>query len=391
MRKEKSSQAKSDLFLTLLQLAMLACIGYIGAFSTITFFGRSINLLLILAYFFVFLYASIYLQTIIHEGGHLVMGLLTGYRFLSFRVGSFMWIKQNGKIRFGRFSMPGTGGQCLLTMPAPKDDGSYPYALYNWGGVLFNLISVVLSFIILIFFRFNPYVASFSVIMALVGIYLAILNGIPFPGAMIPNDAANVRLIGKSPSSYRSMRITNQTVQEIANGIGTADLPDEWFVRPSIEEMQNPITTTLAVMACDRLISKQDYTGAKDEIRDLLNAPIAVSPYHRNYLQAQLLLCLLLTEHTADEINALYTKPLKNFVQMMSTTILGLVCQYAVAVLWEKNPQNAILLRKRLDKLATHYPYPVEIKEAQELLKMIDQQADLKTAIPKVPPQGEDL
>ena len=332
MRKEKSSQAKSDLFLTLLQLAMLACIGYIGAFSMITFFGLSINLLLILTYFFVFLYASIYFQTIIHEGGHLVMGLLTGYRFLSFRVGSFMWIKQNGKIRFGRFSMPGTGGQCLLTMPEPKDDGSYPYALYNWGGVLFNLISVVLSFIILIFFRFNPYVASFSVIMALVGIYLAILNGIPFPGAMIPNDAANVRLIGKSPSSYRSMRITNQTVQEIANGTGTADLPDEWFVRPSIEEMQNPITTTLAVMACDRLISKQDYTGAKEEIRDLLNAPIAVSPYHRNYLQAQLLLCLLLTEHTADEINALYTKPLKNFIQMMSSTIF--FCSPAISAYW---------------------------------------------------------
>ena len=29
---------------------------------------------------------------IIHESGHLVMGLLTGYKFVSFRVGSFLYL-----------------------------------------------------------------------------------------------------------------------------------------------------------------------------------------------------------------------------------------------------------------------------------------------------------
>ena len=35
-------------------------------------------------------------QITLHEGGHLVCGLLSGYRFCSFRVGSLMWMKVDG-------------------------------------------------------------------------------------------------------------------------------------------------------------------------------------------------------------------------------------------------------------------------------------------------------
>ena len=42
------------------------------------------------------LYLLLILQIVVHEGGHLVFGLLSGYRFSSFRVASFMWIKQEG-------------------------------------------------------------------------------------------------------------------------------------------------------------------------------------------------------------------------------------------------------------------------------------------------------
>ncbi len=74
------------------------------------------------------MYLAIFLQIILHEAGHLLFGLLTGYRFSSFRIGSFMWILQDGKIRFKRFSLAGTGGQCLL-LPPPMVDGKMPYVL----------------------------------------------------------------------------------------------------------------------------------------------------------------------------------------------------------------------------------------------------------------------
>ena len=37
------------------------------------------------------LYAAILIQIIIHEGGHLVFGLLSGYKFSSFRIFNFSY------------------------------------------------------------------------------------------------------------------------------------------------------------------------------------------------------------------------------------------------------------------------------------------------------------
>ena len=51
------------------------------------------------------IYAAFLLQTVIHEAGHLVFGLATGYRFVSFRVFSWMWIKKDGKLHFKRMSL----------------------------------------------------------------------------------------------------------------------------------------------------------------------------------------------------------------------------------------------------------------------------------------------
>lgn len=47
----------------------------------------------------VIIYLCIFLHIIIHEAGHMIFGLLTGYRFLSFRIMNFIWIKDNGKIK----------------------------------------------------------------------------------------------------------------------------------------------------------------------------------------------------------------------------------------------------------------------------------------------------
>ncbi len=46
----------------------------------------------ILAYaeIFIGLYATLIFHTLVHEAGHLVFGLLTGYGFCSFRIFSFM-------------------------------------------------------------------------------------------------------------------------------------------------------------------------------------------------------------------------------------------------------------------------------------------------------------
>ena len=63
---------------------------------------------------------ALVLQTLIHEAGHLVFGLLTCYRFVSFRIFNLTIINKAGKFAFRRFSVLGTAGQCLMSPPARK-------------------------------------------------------------------------------------------------------------------------------------------------------------------------------------------------------------------------------------------------------------------------------
>ena len=58
-----------------------------------------------------------FLQVTVHEGGHLVCGLLTGYRPLSFRIGRVLLVKLDGRWRVRSLHIPGTGGQCLMAPP----------------------------------------------------------------------------------------------------------------------------------------------------------------------------------------------------------------------------------------------------------------------------------
>ena len=44
------------------------------------------------------LYGGMLIRIIVHEMGHLAFGLATGYKFSSFRIGSLMLKKENGKL-----------------------------------------------------------------------------------------------------------------------------------------------------------------------------------------------------------------------------------------------------------------------------------------------------
>ena len=111
------------------------------------------------------------LHIIVHEAGHLVFGLLSGYKFVSFRVFDFKIIKdENGKLNFRYEKIAGTGGQCLMRAPEYVE-GKFKYKLYLLGGVIFNVLFSIVFWLIL------P--SYYTFLFALIGFTLAFLNLIP--------------------------------------------------------------------------------------------------------------------------------------------------------------------------------------------------------------------
>ena len=111
------------------------------------------------------------LHIVVHEAGHLFFGLLSGYKFISFRVFDFKIMKdENGKFKIRYERLAGTGGQCLMRAPE-YIEGKFKYKLYLLGGVTFNLVFSIVFWLVL------P--SYYTLLFALIGFALAFLNLIP--------------------------------------------------------------------------------------------------------------------------------------------------------------------------------------------------------------------
>lgn len=110
----------------------------------------------------------------------MAFGLLTGFRFLSFRFFQWAVIKNDkGKYALKSYNIPGTIGQCLLIPPKVEDKISTPFFWYNAGGVLFNLLAAVIAFAIMGSIKTDERIFIFLLTNCFVGAIMVLVNGIP--------------------------------------------------------------------------------------------------------------------------------------------------------------------------------------------------------------------
>lgn len=195
MKKDKKVNKIPFTFIAMcLGIGMLCGIVMGAAFDG---FMEGNNLLLVIGAELALFLVAYYLHLIIHEAGHFVAGLISGYGFSSFRVGSIMFIKENGQIKIKKHSVAGTAGQCLM-VPPKMVDGKFPVIFYNLGGALLNLLFAVIFVLLANIFDRSSLGYAFSVLMALAGLITAITNGIPLKLGMINNDGSNARELYKN-------------------------------------------------------------------------------------------------------------------------------------------------------------------------------------------------
>ena len=128
-------------------------------------------------------------------------GLLTGYRFRSYRLGSLMIQQENGRLRLRRLKISGTAGQCLLAPPDWSED--LPVMLYNLGGCLANLLMTVLCLLVWLPVR-QHWLGALPLAVGLMGIAMALSNGIPMRVGGVDNDGRNALSLGKDIEAKRA-------------------------------------------------------------------------------------------------------------------------------------------------------------------------------------------
>lgn len=250
-----------------------------------------------------------FLTIIIHESGHLVMGLLTGYRFVSFRISSFLLKMDNGKLRLRRYNIPGTGGQCIMKPPESDMPENVPFVLYHAGGCLFNLLTVVICIIVCLNVRIAG-VRLFAAMLGFVNLYLGIVNGIPM-NMGVDNDGKNIFNLRRSPEERRK-GYNALMIDALQNeGMMLCDIPDKYFDIP--DKCVNSFDYMMYFVGCARLLEKLDFAGAADMIgfiADNYNSKVVMN----NELMCEYTFCRMALEADKPEIDGLYNKDLRAYV-----------------------------------------------------------------------------
>ena len=319
----------------------------------------------------IFLLIAFFFHIIVHEAGHLVFGLLTGYKFVSFRIGSFMWLKKDGKLKLKRMSLAGTGGQCLLSPPDIKD-GKMPNVLYNLGGSIFNLLLGVLFLIGHLLCSEIVFLSLLFFIFALVGFVTAISNGIPIRTETVDNDGYNALALSKSKEAVEAFWVQLKVNEQISKGFRLKDMPAEWFVVPSDEAMQNSIVATRGVLAYNRLTDEGKIQEADALAAHLLEIDSSIAGIHRSLLICDRIFIELIGENRSEVVDKMLTKELKKFMKSMKRFPSVIRTQYALALLFEKDTAKAQTIKKEFERVAKTYPHSNEIESEIDLFQLVE-------------------
>ena len=373
MKKNKKTQTASKLTLI---ITFIICIG-IGVLAGIMLpkyfdavsesIGTPIALVILILYAIISFYAAI----ILHEGGHLIFGLLTGYRFSSFRIGSFMLVKTGGKLKFKLHSVAGTGGQCLLAPPDMKD-GKIPYVLYNLGGVISNIFFSAVFALLAFLTKSNVYTLTLFIALALINLALGVSNGIPISTASVDNDGKNALSLGKNPAALRALWIQLKINSETAEGKRLSEMPDDWFRMPKKSDLCNALIASIISFRINRFMDIKDFGTAKNLIEEYKNEP-SLPGIYKALMTMDLITVKAIEGAEYREIANLFTKDVNKIMTVMKKFPSVIRTKYVFALLAEESGAGAKSVLDTFEKVKKTYPYPVDIAAEGEIMEIAKQ------------------
>ena len=345
---------------------------------TMNFFGTLVNgpaaFLLMFAEAMIIMYIASFVQTIIHESGHLIFGLITGYKFVSFRIGHFMFIKEKGRLKIKLYNVVGTAGQCLM-MP-PQWNEKIPYRLYNLGGCIMNAATALFALAAYFAAGAEGFFALCMAMLAVMGLSMALTNGIPMRVGGISNDGMNAALLGKKENTLRAFWLQLYVNGLIAKGERYRNMPREWFRLPEGEELSDPICCAMGVMLYNFCFDMHEFDEAEQTINYMLNAP-GLLDVEKNELLCELLFLRVLRGAPKEEIDSLLTPKLNKYIKATANYVSRRRLAYAYQLLYLKNYSTAQKCLEVFERTAATYPYSAETENEREIIEIVKQKASV--------------
>ena len=310
------------------------------------------------------------LHIILHEGGHLVAGLLTGYRFVSFRFLNFTLINRDGRLQWRNFELAGTGGQCLMA-PPDKPLEEIDTRWYNAGGVLANILIVLLSLVLVWAFDLPHWLNELLVIMAFIGIVTALTNGIPMKLGGVANDGYNLLQMEKDlpgKQSFCNILDINARSQE---GETYSEMPERLFALPQPIDWKNSMHVGSVLSAATRLLALHQWEDAYQLLTEALNHKNEYMVLYQLETENMMIQTCILSGRD-DEARLHYTQEVqKHISQHASTQSDKQLTSMAVALVLDNDRPKAEALLQNLEANRDKFIHQSDVAMSLDLMHHI--------------------
>ena len=326
--------------------------------------------------FICFFLITLFLQVTLHEAGHLICGLASGYRFVSFRIFNFTWIRKDGKWVLKRFSVAGTGGQCLLA-PPDRPEEEIPVCGYNMGGVMMNILTALVALGFLLWMEDLPFMLSvFLVFGVIIGLFLGVTNGVPMKLGGIGNDAYTLRLLRHNPATKHALILQLRINALIQEGMRPKDMPEEWFKQDAATiDYKDILQATIGLMNVSRLLDREEWEDAYRLLEDVKSHSSELIGILQQETDAELLFTALVTGRM-ERAGELATDKLLRYIHLYSRVSSSKQRQlFALALYQEHDREKAETIYRSVVNLREKYLMQGEVNMDIALMEVLLEEA----------------
>lgn len=305
-------------------------------------------------------------QIIIHEGGHCVFGLLTGYRFFSFRILSYTLIKENNKFKIRRYKFPGSFGQCLMI--PPKNKGNSHFIIFFMGGVIADTVIALLT----AWLAFGSHNLIFVLRCCFMTTFLytfgsVLINGIPSKQGKISTDGTNVFALITNRQAKESCYLQLSAIPLMQNGYTYTSFPKEIITVPEGADLTNPLIIWHKFMECYYYMELKQWDKALECVNKIEELGDKNCKIIKITESSEKLFLFIKLGKNPSEIEGLYNR--LNDVLSRDCIDFNLTrVRLAYELYKDNSKQNQDRIRLEIEEKAAVYPYKGEAKFCSDLI-----------------------
>ena len=317
-------------------------------------------------------YISLASAVIVHECGHLIFGLLTGYKFAAIGFAHHLFLRRDGRLRRFVYKLPGALGFCAMEVPDMKN-GTFPFALYLSGGAFGNTFLALICVFAFVSgigsgVLFFPHAFLFP---AFVNAYLAIVSILPIKTKFLNTDGKQLFDLLKHKNMRKSFWACEKISAAQYRGVKFEDIPFEWF-----NETDDTQSVYAASIRAVRFLARTE-TDEPKEVCALIEKELSENHALSGTAKGLLTCMRIYYESTGERddgtLKKLITQTQIDFMKRMKNVPSVIQTEYAYALLVEKDVREASRIKARLEKISKKYPFPAEIDAAKKLIARADE------------------